>query len=62
MAIYDSKYVNGANFRKWLDDNGEFDLNECLKYKITSFSFTEIKLMSIKNFKMHGINMEKIIL
>lgn len=39
--IYDSKYVNGANFRKWLDGNGEFDLNECLKYKITSFSFTE---------------------
>lgn len=39
--VYESKYVNGADFRKWLDDNGEFDLNKCLKYKLTSLSFTE---------------------
>lgn len=37
--IYDSKLINGAYWTKWLK-NGEFDLNECTKYKVTGISFT----------------------
>lgn len=42
-TVYDTRNVMGSvfNFRDWLDGNGEFDLNECIKYKLTNLSFTD---------------------
>lgn len=42
-TVYDTRNVMGLvfNFRDWLDGNGEFDLNECIKYKLTNLSFTD---------------------
>lgn len=41
-TIYDSKIITNTTFSfiNWLDDNNEFDLDKCLKYKITNLSFT----------------------
>ena len=42
-TVYDTRNVMGSvfDFRNWLDGNEEFDLNKCIKYKLTNLSFTD---------------------